>query len=189
MKKIFFNIIIFSILVGAAIFYFDKAAYSQAQPAEKKADSCITSECHAKMGTEKFVHGPVAAGQCTICHGEQPKHKDSPKGNKFGAIKDVQKTCFSCHEKFKVKKFTHQPVADGDCTSCHSPHGSDFKFQLPAEGGAVCFTCHDDKIVAGNFVHGPAAVGGCVACHDPHTADYEKNLKSLPPALCYSCHT
>ena len=173
----------------ATIIFSDKTAYSQAKAAEKKTDTCITSECHAKMGKDKFVHGPVAAGQCTICHGESAKHKESPKSYKFGKIKNIQKACYSCHDKFKAKKFTHKPVEDGDCTACHAPHGSSYKFQLLAQGGALCFNCHDDKIIAGNFVHGPAAVGGCVACHDSHTADYAKNLKDTPPALCYSCHT
>lgn len=160
-----------------------------AETAKKPKDSCITAKCHAGMGKEKFVHGPVAAGECTVCHGKSEKHKDNPKKNKFEAIADIAAKCYSCHEKFKVKKVMHDPVTNGECISCHSPHGSAFKFQLVNKGGELCFNCHDEELVGGKFVHGPAAVGGCVACHDPHTADYEKNLKAKAPELCYMCHT
>ena len=165
-----------------------KSTLAQMDASKKTEDTCITSKCHDKMGKEKFVHGPVAAGECTVCHGTSPKHKKKPGKYKFGKIKDVAKACYSCHEKFKPKKFIHVPVEEGECMACHSPHGSPYKFQLLAKGGDVCFNCHDEDIVAGEFVHGPAAVGGCVACHEPHTADYEKNLKAEGTGLCFMCH-
>ncbi len=152
-------------------------------------DSCITSECHTTLDKDRFVHGPVAAGECTVCHGKSPGHGDKPAKYRFAKIKDAAGTCYKCHEKFKPKKFTHTPVADGECTACHSPHGSPNKFQLRGKGGALCFECHDEELVEGKFVHGPAAVGGCIACHEPHTADYAKNLRAEGPALCFMCHT
>jgi len=154
-----------------------------------KEVSCITSKCHADLEKNKFIHGPVAAGECEICHGESPKHVKNPSKNKFKVISDVSKLCYECHDKFPAKKLTHTPVADGECTACHSPHGSPYKFQLLAKGGDLCFNCHDEALVGKEFVHGPAAVGGCVACHDPHTADYVKNLREEGPNLCFMCHT
>ncbi len=150
--------------------------------------SCITSKCHATMGTEKFVHGPVAAGECAVCHGESSKHKDKPDKYKFKPVENVAALCYECHEKFQARKFTHLPVEEGECVACHNPHGSANKFQLTAKGGELCFECHDEEIVQGKFVHGPAAVGGCVACHEPHTSDYEKNLRAEGSNLCYMCH-
>ena len=167
----------------------DKTISAQEKAVEKPKDSCITAQCHATMGKDKFVHGPVSAGECTVCHGELAKHKDKPEQNKFGKVKDLAKKCYSCHEKFKAKKFIHTPVEDGDCIACHNPHESPNKFQLLAKGSALCFNCHDEAMAGGAFVHGPVAVGGCVACHDPHTADYAKNLKVEGPSLCYMCHT
>ncbi len=151
---------------------------------------CITSECHANIDKDKYVHGPVAAGECKMCHGETPeKHSKNPKKNNFAEIDNVAEKCYACHDAFEAKKTTHAPVQDGECSSCHSPHGSPYKFQLLKEGGSLCFDCHDESLVGEKFVHGPAAVGGCVACHEPHTANFEKNLKLESPTLCYSCHT
>ena len=167
----------------------ERTTSAQENAAKKIDNSCITSQCHANIGTEKFIHGPVAEGKCSVCHGESPKHKDSPEKFKFGVKDDLATICYSCHEKFKATNFVHSPVEEGECIACHSPHGSQYKFQLLAKGGELCFNCHDEDLVAGEFVHGPAAVGGCVACHDPHTADYAKNLKAEGPSLCYMCHT
>jgi predicted CXXCH cytochrome family protein len=183
---------LFRFLCVAAIFvavvFSGGTAYPQQETPPKKKDSCITSSCHADMGKNKFVHGPVAAGECTVCHGKMPKHGESPKRNKFGAVKDIENLCYSCHEHFKPRKFTHNPVEEGECTACHNPHGSPNKFQLISQGGELCFNCHDEEIASGKYVHGPVAVGGCIACHDPHTADYEKNLRASGPALCFACH-
>lgn len=158
-------------------------AYAEEDP------SCITSKCHSKIDKTKYVHGPVAAGECEICHGESPKHMMKPKKYKFKEITEVSKICYECHDEFPARKLTHSPVEEGDCLACHSPHGSPYKFQLLAKGGELCFNCHDEELVGEKFVHGPAAVGGCVACHEPHTADYNKNLRAEGPSLCYMCHT
>jgi predicted CXXCH cytochrome family protein len=180
---------LFTVGILMASGFTEITAYAQEKTAEKSKDTCITSKCHSQMGQEKFVHGPVAEGECTVCHGKSPKHKDKPKKYKFGEIEDLVKACYSCHEKFKAKKFIHVPVEEGECIACHSPHESPNKFQLSVKGGELCFNCHDEELVEGKFVHGPVAVGGCIACHEPHTADYEKNLRAEGPALCFMCHT
>ena len=30
--------------------------------------TCVTSECHQKMGKKKFLHGPMKEGKCLGCH-------------------------------------------------------------------------------------------------------------------------
>lgn len=188
-KKFIAALFILSTVVLIVVGLNDRATFAQEKTAEKPKESCITSQCHATMGKDKFVHGPIAAGECTACHGEVAGHKDNPEKHKFGLIKEIDKACYTCHGTFTPKKFLHNPVEMGDCTACHNPHGSSYKFQLIADGGDLCFNCHDKELVSGKYVHGPAAVGGCIACHDPHAADYEKNLKATGPALCFGCHT
>ena len=129
------------------------------------------------MGKDTFVHMPVADGDCNVCHGEAPGHGGNPDKYRFGEIKAPGDLCFECHDRFKTRKFIHEPVKEGECTACHSPHGSPYKFQLVESESNLCFNCHDNEIISGKFIHGPADAGGCKACHDPHTADYEKNLK------------
>ncbi len=186
------RIVLFIVLVficSAAVIFSGTESHSQEKKSAENTVSCITAKCHADINKVKYVHGPVGEGACDKCHGEAKGHIENPKKFKFKAIEDTSKACYSCHDKFKTKKFIHSPVEEGECTSCHNPHGSDYKFQMVSKGGEVCFECHDDEIVKGKWVHGPAAVGGCIACHEPHVSDYEKNLRAEGSELCYMCHT
>jgi len=180
-------LLMYILIVFLAAFSYNGEALAEQKSVQEEV-SCITSKCHDTMDKDKYVHGPVAAGECEICHGESPEHKNNPEKNKFAEIEDLAEICFACHDNFPVKKLTHSPVEEGECIACHSPHGSPYKFQLLYKGGELCFNCHDEELVEGKYVHGPAAVGGCVACHDPHTADFDKNLRAESPALCYMCH-
>lgn len=163
-------------------------ASAQDKVPQEADETCMTAKCHGELQDKKYIHGPISTGECTVCHGELPKHKDDPEKYTFKSIQNIAETCYTCHEQFQDKGFMHSPAEEGTCTVCHDPHGSPNKFQLLARGGDLCFNCHDEDIVAGKYVHGPAAVGGCITCHDPHTAVYEKNLKAQGPDLCYTCH-
>ncbi|MBI5057424.1 MAG: cytochrome C [Nitrospirae bacterium] len=189
MRKVSVVFIFISAVVLFTLYVSGKISLAQVKPPDAEAESCVTSQCHAGIDKQKFVHGPVAAGKCKVCHGDSPGHNENPAAFKFKTILDISNICFGCHKRFPVKKFTHYPMLTDGCTDCHSPHGSPYKFQLLYKGGDLCFQCHDEALVAGKFVHGPAAVGGCVACHDPHTADYAMNLKAEGPDLCFMCHT
>ncbi|UCH80777.1 MAG: hypothetical protein JSW20_13720 [Nitrospiraceae bacterium] len=185
------NVILFPVLLTVAFIHIidTMPASAQAININIPADSCMTAKCHGELLDQKFLHGPVSSGECTSCHGKSPDHKDNPVKNTFKPIENASQSCYSCHEQFQTKEYTHTPVEEGECTVCHDPHGSPNKFQLISRGRDLCFNCHDENIVLGKYIHGPAVVGGCVACHDPHTADYANNLRADGPDLCYTCHT
>lgn len=144
-------------------------------------ESCVTDKCHATMGKNKYVHGPVATGDCIFCHKPTTKHR-------FSAIKDVSELCYLCHSRLNTQSVTHKPVKDGNCTGCHNPHQSQYKLMLRAAGADLCFLCHDRSIVGGKFLHGPVAVGGCNACHNAHQTDFPKLLLASSNELCFTCH-
>jgi len=85
-------------------------------------ETCITASCHASIGTLKFVHGPVAVGDCPTCHVKKGKHS-------FQAINDVNKLCLSCHD---ISNGATHPSRQALCTTCHDPHQSARNFQLRA---------------------------------------------------------
>ena len=145
-------------------------------------ESCITAKCHATMGKDKFVHGPVAGGECDSCHKKTGKHA-------FAPITDVGKLCYECHEQMTGQKVVHSPVKEGKCTKCHDPHQSPNKFQLRAVGGDLCFRCHDKALAGGKFVHGPVATGSCSTCHAAHQSDNPKLLMAKGNDVCFTCHT
>jgi predicted CXXCH cytochrome family protein len=163
--------------------------YSEEQILEKNAVTCLSLKCHAGTGNEKSVHDSAFEDKCKVCHGESKEHVKAPRNNSFGKVEiKLSEICLSCHDNFKFKKFIHKPLLQGDCTACHNPHDSLKKYQLIAEGTALCFQCHDSSINENEYVHGPSAMGGCLLCHDPHSADYRANLRADGSNLCILCH-
>jgi len=178
MKKPLLGVLLSCFVLICFVLFFGRPAGAQAD-ADK---NCVSEKCHANMGKEKFVHGPVAVGDCLSCHEKTGKHS-------FKKIDNVGELCYRCHDRLDTKKGTHKPVREGSCTKCHDAHQSAFKFQLRAEGTGLCMMCHDKKIMAGNFVHGPVAVGGCSMCHNPHQTDFPKMLNASGNEVCFQCHT
>lgn len=98
-----------------------------------------------------------------------------------------------CHAEIRMKKNVHAPVGGEDCLSCHQqknashPSGGE-DFTATAEGGALCFQCHDKEGFTARYKHGPASSGACLTCHDPHGSDLGGLLKTTLKDLCLGCH-
>jgi predicted CXXCH cytochrome family protein len=149
----------------------------------KDGQGCVSAECHPKMGTDKYVHGPVATGNCTFCHKQESKER-----HEFKPISDVADLCYACHDKLQLGPVVHKPVKDGNCTGCHSPHQSGNNFQLLGAGQELCLKCHNKNIISGKIKHGPVAVGDCAACHTHHSGNFPKLLSAKGNDACYNCH-
>jgi predicted CXXCH cytochrome family protein len=148
------------------------------------------ASCHQMVKqNDKYVHGPVAAGECLACH--DPHGSDEPQQVRmFGA-----ELCERCHVEMKArlveKRFTHAPVKE-DCSSCHNPHASPSKYQIRVDNAEQCLGCHKTlrkELVTARVQHEAVAVDReCVNCHDPHASDLDKQLKGSSMELCLSCH-
>jgi DmsE family decaheme c-type cytochrome len=111
-------------------------------------DACLS--CHGKGAAHAVWEGSMHDARnvsCVSCHSVH-----SPKSAR-AQLKTVTNsdTCVSCHkqEAMKVQKSGHMPVREGkmECTSCHSPHGSNNVRMLKA-GNTVnesCSSCHAEK--------------------------------------------
>lgn len=83
----------------------------------------LCSTCHDQKTGFKYLHGPLGAGQCSICH--------DPHGSAFPAFlaTGVRALCVQCHAQGPSQ--THIGKSEKKlCTECHSPHGSGKKFLL-----------------------------------------------------------
>jgi predicted CXXCH cytochrome family protein len=154
------------------------------------AESCITADCHPTMGTAAYVHGPVAAGQCSICHTQSSAKHPSGGGSDFAlAEQGGKELCFACHERLDQNPVVHKPVETGDCTACHDPHQSNAELMLKRETTSeLCYACHDPAKTKKAVVHGPVAAGDCNICHNPHSSPYEKLTEEKGAELCLLCH-
>jgi predicted CXXCH cytochrome family protein len=153
-------------------------------------EGCVTNECHGEMGQAEFVHGPVGAMQCVVCHeGGNPNHPTRSKADfqqAFGGGKDL---CYACHDRKDANRNVHKPVGTGDCVACHDPHQSDAELMLKkATTSELCFSCHENNKTNRAFVHGPVAAGDCNICHNPHSAPYPNLAEEKGADLCLLCH-
>lgn len=151
---------------------------------------CVTDKCHPKLGKDAYVHGPVAAGQCAICHQQANANHPSGGKNDFALNeKGGKELCFSCHERNDQNPTVHKPIAKGDCIVCHDPHSSNAELMLKKPTTAeLCYSCHDPSKTKKAVVHGPVAAGDCNVCHNPHSTANKGLTEEKGAALCLQCH-
>lgn len=128
--------------------------------ADGKGKLCVV--CHEGMkrylepDPKNFVaHGILNAQGCGACHNP---HATNFRFQLHGEINDI---CLSCHVTLAGVTQGHpvqnHPVSGKSdprragnpftCTSCHNPHGSQYKYLLIGDvrGGRVCVKCHSEK--------------------------------------------
>ena len=173
------------LLLGVAVLLIPNIAHAQVATV---GEGCVTSKCHAGMGSGAYVHGPVGAQICSVCHTETDQFH---KNGEVDLAVAAEELCYLCHEA-KATEFNlpvqHQPVAQGECVGCHDPHQSEYRYQLRAEGQALCYEFHTNKTAGHEFVHGPAATGNCQLCHDPHATAFPRLLAAGGRDHCLECH-
>ena len=76
---------------------------------------------------------------CSDCHEGRPSYgRDTRQTVKFvNGENGIVDLCYQCHDTLNEGVRVHSPVEDGECTECHSPHGSDHGSLLTAGNGAV----------------------------------------------------
>ena len=184
-------------------------------------------DCHPKLAAvtvnATVKHGAVTAGQkCMNCHNP---HASNVEKLLVALPYDL---CVNCHGVDGLKDWNgtaltnmkkliadnpvrHAPVEAKDCSACHQPHGGDAfrllvadypaKFYSPFDpkNYELCFTCHDEKIVADpdtttltgfrdgtrnlHYLHVHKSERGrtCRACHEVHAGKQAHQLREGVP--------
>lgn len=80
----------------------------------------LCHQCHDKFAAlEGWVHGPVAAGDCLLCH--------NPHRTRTEALlkKAIPELCYQCHETRAIHLIDkHGQPSHAHCTDCHEGHAS-----------------------------------------------------------------
>ncbi|MCX7770130.1 MAG: cytochrome c3 family protein [Proteobacteria bacterium] len=185
---------------GANRFYFHK---------EEKEKECLLchasiencSECHKRIISKKYVHGPAGSGDCNVCHVEEKKDNV-----KYMVSENIVGICVNCHDNMKLEnyKYAHGPFAAGSCEVCHDLHSSDYPHQLKMETNDLCINCHQEfkkpgitHVVSKHPLSGkkdpsrPGKMLQCSSCHNPHGENtpvfFVRGVKSRME-LCAICH-
>lgn len=138
---------------------------------------------------KKFVHGPVADGDCGMCH----KAHSAPEA-KLLAVEPLE-LCGKCHQdlasRIEEADCVHAPVAI-DCLPCHDVHGSDREHLVKADQPGLCLGCHKpiaEALAAAKTPHGALATQKqCLACHRPHESKHKSLLEKPGKDGCIECH-
>lgn len=166
-------------------------------------------DCHVnnkKWSSMTHIHGPVGTGDCTICHDPHGS------GSEFQLWADGKgRLCVVCHDE--MKKFidsgqrnleVHGIMNAQGCGACHSPHATNFRFQLFGEINDLCVSCHvalagvtQGHPVQNHPVKGksdPRRAGypfTCTSCHNPHGSPYKYMLIGdvRSGRVCVKCHS
>jgi predicted CXXCH cytochrome family protein len=165
--------------------------------ARDQKEACYA--CHDNFGKEedgkkKYVHTPVAAGECTGCH--DPHFSVRPK------LQKLEKGCLECHDPFPREGSEHFPVKNGECGVCHSPHAGVAPKQLILTGNSLCLKCHENSHTQHRSaeIRKPATTQippdvprdkeniSCVACHLPHQSAERRLFRKSQGELCKTCH-
>lgn len=151
-----------------------------------RTPDCTTSGCHAKEIGYAFLHAPVAAGACDVCH----KRADEAK-HTFTLRHEGEALCNFCHigKTDNAGLHVHKPVEEGKCIGCHNPHGSVQRRLIKANSTSeMCLSCHTTLLEGRPHVHSPIARGDCLGCHKAHTSVLPKLMVEEGKALCLRCH-
>lgn len=91
-----------------------------------KTGSGLCYQCHDTFEEKRYLHGPLAVGECDACHdphgGIGPNHLHA----------EEVKLCRSCHGDDEVLGHNggREALAGGNCSSCHDPHQSNGRFLI-----------------------------------------------------------
>lgn len=167
--------------------------------------TCLTSKCHSDMNEVKFLHSPIKAKGCIVCHPFVPASQKSTKLSTahpnvaVNMENNQSEVCLKCHvewgNNFKAKKYAHSAIAQKGCISCHNPHGSDNPKLLRNKNVSqeLCLSCHKKNV---NWENGDKKIihpalnfkNKCLNCHEIHSSHQPNLLKETPSTLCLSCH-
>lgn len=189
----------------------DEEGFTLLEEGAKLCFSCHEEE-QKTISNNKYVHKPVARGECSECH---EVHSSNDSKLIFSKSPDL---CYFCHDKIETaiskSAFTHSVASEeGGCITCHSPHSSSEKKILVAKEKTLCLDCHDktiekdgrkitniNKLIAESKVQHPALDDGCSVCHNPHASENKFLLNIAYPTgnyapgteenydLCFGCH-
>ncbi len=161
------------------------------------------SNCHDAHGsTSEHLLSKKPLELCLSCHGK--------------SVKSDGRTLIDIAQKLEDNPRRHGPVGEGDCATCHSPHGGE-QFRLLAgaypstfyspfseDAYALCFTCHDVEAFEDeetdeltdfrngernlHFLHVNRETKGrtCRACHDVHASRHPKHITDNVPFGAWS---
>jgi len=154
--------------------------------------TCITSACHEDLQEEFLVHPEEFV--CTACHTGNFDEHDKPEV-RLGFFAEM---CTECHNSVLEYAKLHQPVAEGDCQSCHNPHASldncmlrdeyssQFYVDYTRDKYSLCFSCHKPELLM--YPETTFATGFRHGTQNLHYLHVNKEKRGRNCSVCHGAH-
>ncbi len=91
----------------------------------------LCRRCHPPARERRFLHGPLAAGECLPCH---DPHGGSDRSYLRAGGDDL---CLGCHNAGEIDHRRGDAGGGGTCLGCHDPHQSDTWYLGRMAGGII----------------------------------------------------
>jgi predicted CXXCH cytochrome family protein len=84
----------------------------------------LCGRCHALKLDKAYIHGPLASGDCLVCH--------DPHSSPYKPLLVSQSDsfCFQCHDRNDIANSPGHANLEEPCTTCHDAHESNRKYLL-----------------------------------------------------------
>jgi predicted CXXCH cytochrome family protein len=84
----------------------------------------LCERCHTLKLDKAYVHGPVAAGECLVCH--------DPHSSPYRPllVSQSDRFCLECHDPKDIANSAGHANLEEPCTTCHDAHMSNQKYLL-----------------------------------------------------------
>jgi predicted CXXCH cytochrome family protein len=176
--RLIFTLLLFALVMllwscsGTKVLSFLFDGYKAPEPKQETAladtvpvaDSLNLSQLASLPGQKQYsYHPPYQNKKCSICHDKSTMGK---------LTMPVPELCYECHDNFAdTYKVLHGPVANGACTTCHSPHMAEGEKLTLMQGQKLCLFCHDSQEIFAGKAHLEIGETKCTTCHNPHGGD------------------
>lgn len=142
-----------------------------------------------------FTHGPFGAGYCDLCHqtrggsifGQQVSADAATDSREISPrlLQPLAELCVGCHSEHQPSAartrglWQHGPVANQQCTTCHSPHKSTRRYMLRTNSDVtMCGQCHSSSDLRHTPQHTDDPDAECTSCHNPHVGQSRSMLNA-----------
>jgi len=185
------------------------AAHQGYQVIDQRCSACHNPHSsNQRFLLRRTVHKPLQDQGCSACH----LPADSKEPFRVKKKERIDDLCYQCHPReqynnINIKKSVqgsppqpHQPMREGRCLICHTPHASDRSGLLLAQQTAAgCYRCHQRirEEASQDAAHSPLKKGECTVCHDPHSGELIPSQgewsqgggeQQAAAGLCFKCH-
>ena len=185
-----------TVLIGGLVVMVSAESLENSQSNHTSNPDCLA--CHESEFQGQNSHMSESNDDCLFCHAVETRVVDGPES--LRTTVDTQAgnyACVACHVEQDHSNQQASGHSDMLCTSCHSPHSSNYNHLFVTSESELCGrSCHGKSDIGITHPVGDAIddvfagqTMSCIStCHSMHEPEDDKLLQVAYGDLCHRCH-